>query len=649
MRQVKGVNEGVGASWGSELVGFVPNFERMCAQEDWASAWQLALNWTHARISDEARASIWVGAARCSAQLGVQERMLAELEQAMVCVRFFPTAVLMLAGFWTQTGQVGQAVSLLEAALQVHTEHLGLANQLAVLYLDAGRAQEVCALLQPWVPRGVFNAHTLTLLGVAHAMLSLYEQALGYFERMQAFDETCLNADYFNNLGMITKELNQFERSVAYFKEALAINPRHAALNNVLLVLNYVAPPQPDVYLTYARHFGQVVSEGVVPFSEFSGSLVADRPLRIGFVSGDLHSHPVGFFFVNVVRALRAVAGDGVWLGGYMNRTIVDETSEEIRAQCDVWRVFSKESHAQVAQCIHADGVDVLFDLSGHTGFSRLACFAYRPAPIQVSWLGYFASTGLAQMDYFLADPLTLPPEFECQFTEQVWRLPNTRLCFSPPKSAPEINRLPALDQGFVTLGCTNALIKLNDGLLEVWANILKALPTARLLIKAKELGHPPSVARLLAQFEGLGVNSDRLILEGPSSREAYFEVYHKIDFLLDPFPFPGGTTTAEALWMGVPVLSMTGVTFLSRQGAGLLINAGLADWVAKDVSEYVALAQHKAQNLEALAQLRSGLRAQLVSCPIFDAQSFAGDFLAAVRGMWQRHVALRVGSSVEG
>lgn len=623
----------------SKLAQFQAQFTQFRQSGEWRSAWQLARNWTHAALTPAERSDVYAQAAQCSKQLNALPRAVEEWQQALALTPHHPPSVLAYAEHLSQQGQTPLAVDLLEQAARQHPLHTALLNQLAVHLMNAGRLHEVPTLLGPLDAQGLANAHTLTLLGVAHAMHSMYEPALAYFERIQNLPGAQPNADFYNNLGMITKELNRFEASCEHFKTALQLNPKHTALSNLLLVLNYVNPPQPETYLHYARQFGALASEGVQGFSAHTGTRDPHRPLRVGFISGDLYSHPVGFFFSNVIAALKAVAGQELFIAGYMNRTVVDETSEHIRQQCHLWRVFSTESDAQVAHTLHADGIDILIDLSGHTGFSRLKSLAYKPAPVQVSWLGYFASTGLSQIDHFLADPITLPPEFEPHFTEKIWRLPHTRLCFTPPAGAPEVGPLPALRNGHLTLGCTNALIKLNDGVIATWSKILHTLPTAVLLLKAKELGYGPAAQALLQKFEAQGIDPQRITLEGPSERQAYFSVYQRIDFLLDPFPFPGGTTTAEALWMGVPVLSLAGNTFLARQGAGLLHNVGLPDWVASDEDDYLHKAVAKAGDLPALANTRLHMRERLAHTPVYNAQQFAADLHTSLRGMWQAHV----------
>jgi predicted O-linked N-acetylglucosamine transferase (SPINDLY family) len=298
--------------------------------------------------------------------------------------------------------------------------------------------------------------------------------------------------------------------------------------------------------------------------------------------------------------------------------------------------LFGKSNEA-AAQLIHSDAVHVLMDLSGHTAGTRLPVFAWKPAPLQVSWLGYFATTGVTEIDYFIADPWVLPETEEPYFTEKIWRLPETRLCFTPPDVNVEVSPLPALSNGYITLGCFNNLAKMNDDVVALWARILESIPDSRLLLKAGQLKESSALQNTINRFAAHGIDANRLILEGPESREQYLAAYHRVDIALDPFPYPGGTTSVEGLWMGVPILTLAGERFLSRQGVGILMNAGLPEWIATDTDDYFIRAISHAADLQRLSDLRGRLRPQILASPIFDAPRMARNFEAALRGMWQR------------
>jgi predicted O-linked N-acetylglucosamine transferase (SPINDLY family) len=282
----------------------------------------------------------------------------------------------------------------------------------------------------------------------------------------------------------------------------------------------------------------------------------------------------------------------------------------------------------------------VLIDLAGHTAHNRLPVFACRPAPVQVTWLGYFASTGLAEIDYLLADAVGVPPEHQGHFTETVWYLPVTRLCFSVPAGAPAVAPLPALRNGAVTFGSFQNLAKLNDDVLALWARVLHALPSSRLRVQHKRLLDHVVAETLLRRLQQIGIAADRISLQGPMPRHEYLAAHGEVDLILDTFPFPGGTTTCEALYMGVPTVTLAGDRMIGLQGASLLTAAGLGDWVAHDPQRFVELAVARATDLDALAQLRACLRDRVLASPLFDAPRFAGHFEAALWAMWQRSAA---------
>jgi predicted O-linked N-acetylglucosamine transferase (SPINDLY family) len=357
--------------------------------------------------------------------------------------------------------------------------------------------------------------------------------------------------------------------------------------------------------------------------------------LRVGLVSGDLGDHPVGYFLESVLTALSSQTPGRLDLFAYANRAGDDMTSQRLRTCCEGWRSAVGLSDEALAQCVREDGIDILIDLSGHTARNRLPVFAWKPAPVQLTWLGYLATTGLTAIDYVLADVWTLPKEEEAYFTEKIWRLLDSYICFTPPVHGALPGPLPAVDNGYVTFGSCNNLTKMNDDVVALWSRILQAVPNSRLLLKSTQLHEDVVREEVIGRFGAHGIEAQRLILKTPVPRGEHLTTYQEMDIALDPFPYPGITTSVEALWMGVPVLTLAGEHFLSRQGVGLLMNAGLPEWVAADPQDYVARAVAHANDLQALAALRSDLRRRVLASPIFDAPRFAEHFEAALRGMW--------------
>ena len=280
-------------------------------------------------------------------------------------------------------------------------------------------------------------------------------------------------------------------------------------------------------------------------------------------------------------------------------------------------------------------------DLSGHTGYNRLAVFAMRPAPLQVTWLGYGATTGLDRIDYVLTDAVSTPVQDEAQYTENVWRLPLPRLPFSPPHDAPEpASAPPAVANGFITFGCFNNLAKLNPQVVSAWARILAGTPGSRLLLKSRHFDQPTARQALLDGFASFGVAADRIQLEGIEKRDRYFAAFERMDIALDPFPFTGGMSTLDALWMGVPVVSKRGDRMIGRQGEMVLGAVGLTDWLADDVEAYVAVAKARAADRDGLVALRVSLRARVAAAPFAEPATYGKALAEAVWAMWREKAA---------
>ncbi len=358
-----------------------------------------------------------------------------------------------------------------------------------------------------------------------------------------------------------------------------------------------------------------------------------ERKLRVGLVSADFQSHPVGRFTVAVLPLLDR---EKIELYAYSETIRPDEITTRIKSAVAVWHETTGLDHKALVQLITDDHIDILVDLGGHTS-PRMQVFAAKPAPVSFSWIGYFATTGLTSIDYVLANRWVVPESEENQWIEKVWRLPDTYLCFAEPAGAGEPTPLPALKRGSVTFGSFNNFPKLSDATLRTWAKVLEAVPDSRLILRSSgrsQEGVNEELTRRLTEF---GFDLSRVRLD-PTIKDyaAHLRSYGEIDIALDPFPYNGGTTTVEALYMGVPVLVRAGDRYVAHMGESILHNAGLSDWIAASEADYPLLAATKAGDLVALAELRAGMRARMLASPLFDAPRFARNFEDALRGMWR-------------
>jgi len=547
-----------------------------------------------------------------------------------------------LGAMLMQRGDIDEAIEAYRRVVELEPQSAHAHNTLGNALNSAGRAGEAvpsyeqAIALQPEFADAWHNlANALRRLGVP-------TRAVDYAQRaIQLRDD---NPSFHNNLGTILADLTQFDAALQSYRFALALDPDYGESHTcVLFGQSYVANWSAKTHLADARYFGERMAARAQPYTQWPALEAPSRggrPLNVGFVSADMRKHPVGYFLECALAHLDRTRIEPI---AYSNGLQNDELTARIRPRFAAWRHVADRDDATLAKLIHEDGIDILVDLSGHTAHNRLPMFAWRPAPVQVSWLGYFATTGLAEIDYVLADPHVVPPGEETQYVERIWRLPDCYLCFTLPDEATPVSPLPALANGYLTFGCFNNHKKLNDGVIAVWSRVLRAVPSARLLLKNHQLSEAMIRRDTLARFAAHGIGPDRLMLEGPSPRDRYFAAYHRVDFALDPFPYPGGTTSVEGLWMGVPVLGRRGDRFLAHLGEMVLKTVGLPEWIATDDDDYVARAVALASDLPALAALRAGLRERVVRSPLCDALRFAGHLTTAFEQMWEaRHARAR-------
>lgn len=474
--------------------------------------------------------------------------------------------------------------------------------------------------------------------------LGRVQQADELFDRALALKPDFWECWFYKGAGL--RELGAHAEALQCFRRILEANPDDvnlASLGNYLFSMNFDDGTDAEGHLVQARLFGQLVARRVTERYSHAWPQASPRELNVGFVSGDLHTHPVGFFLQNVFRHL---GHSRLRLFAYANNGEHDSVSDELKSACVAWNVVTGMSDRQLAKKIHDDKIHVLFDLSGHTDKSRLPAFAWKPAPVQVTWLGYCASTGLEEIDFVLGDAVVTPLAEQGAFVEKIWQLPESYFCFSPPATNLSVASLPALANGYVTFGCFNKLSKMSDAVVSVWARILKAMPDAKLLLKSAVLADAATRNETLRRFARHGVPAQRLQLQAATDYQGYLAAYSEVDIALDPFPYPGATTTLEGLWMGVPCITMTGRRFLARNGETIAIHTGLGDFIARDPNDYVDRAVRIASDIRALADLRSGLRERVRQSALFDGARFAVHFEQAVFGMWD---AARRGQRIPG
>ncbi len=367
-----------------------------------------------------------------------------------------------------------------------------------------------------------------------------------------------------------------------------------------------------------------------------------DRRIKLGYVSPNFNRNIVGYFLKPIVENHNR---DGFEIFCYSNTKAQDDYTDYFASNSN-WRSIINMSDEEVVKHIRQDEIDILVDLSGHAPNNRLLVFAYKPAPIQISWLDYFDTTGLEVMDYLITDPISTPYESTQQFVEEPIRMPHTRLCWAPPEFAPDVHELPALKRGFVTFGSFNRPEKITREVIRVWSRILREIPNSKLILKNRNLIHDDTQQHFRNEFHKEGVAADRVEMRGGSSHEQLLSEYNDVDIALDPFPYNGGATTCDALWMGVPVITLKGDRIISRQSTSILMSAGITGFIADDKGKYVDISVECSNRIGELAVLRNQLRRQFAASPVCDAVKFTSDLEYIYRKAWRNWCAQNHGNN---
>lgn len=444
------------------------------------------------------------------------------------------------------------------------------------------------------------------------------------------------------NLGVSLQYQWRCREAAEAYDCATGMDPSHQrAWSNRLLVALYDPDETEESIFARSRRWAQLpVNRLPVAGSPHPQPHAddADRRLRIGYVSPDFRNHSCASFLKPLFAAHDSRA---VEIIVYATTGKEDETTHWFRAHVDHWRDISALTDAAAAELIRQDRLDILVDLAGHTMGNAIGIFLRKPAPIQVSWLGYPATTGVEQIDYRLTDAVADPAgEADDWHVERLIRLDDGFLCYAPRRDTPDVGALPAEANGFVTFGSCNNIAKLTPAAVVTWSRILAAVPRSRLILKGWMLGFAATRARIESAFVAQGIEPRRLDLRGWTHSDRYLELYQQIDIGLDTFPYNGTTTTFESLWMGVPVITLSGSRHAGRVGAAILTRLGSEDWIARDEDGYVAAARRLSGNIGQLAEIRAGLRPRLARSSLCDGPGFARKFEGVLRRIWHEHVA---------
>lgn len=565
-------------------------------------------------------------------ELGQFEDAVASYRRALKSKSGYAEAHANLGSTLRDLGQLEEAAASYRQALKSKPDFVDAHYNLGNVLRELGQLEVAAACNRRALEIKPDYAEAHNNLGIVLRELGQFEDALACYRR--ALEIRPDYAEAHNNLGILLQDSGLLEDGVACYRRLLKIKPDYAQLHSNLL-FSLIHSETLDAQSLFAEHcsFGEQFEAPLrTNWPQHDNSRIPERCLQVGFVSGDLRAHAVTRVIMPTLANLSN--HPQLSLHAYYNHPIEDAYTQRLREYFKHWHPISGLPDAAVAERIRADGIDILIDLSGHTALNRLLTFARKPAPIQVSWVGYPGTTGLQAMDYYLAEKFFLPlDQFASQFTEKIVHLPATSTFM--PVDAPLVNALPALSNGYITWGSFNRQNKISRSVIALWAQLLRALPDSKMLLGG--MSEVKKYGTLIEWFAQEGIVQDRLCFHGRSGMD---QLHHQVDICLDTFPYNGSTTTLHALWMGVPTLTLAGNTPVGRLGATALGNVGLEAFIALNAEDFVQKGVSWSGKLEALSEIRMGLRERFVNSPVGQPALVAESLQRAFRVMWQRWCA---------
>ncbi len=571
--------------------------------------------------------------------LGAIYKRLQRFEQAIehyrTAVGLSPTnldALCRLASTLLTRQQIEEGKQWLERAFKIDPNNIHVLNSLGLLYNTLGDTTNAIRVFRQAVTTNTTYATAFANYGSALKKQGALSEALESVRRSRTLEAN--SAESMVLEGGIQMSLGALEEAEQSFRNAIEIRGEYRdSHDGILMCQQYRTETTPESLLDEHRKWNEKYAIGVKRPKGTWPPKAGDRPLRLGFVSADLGAHPVGYFLANVFRYLdRSRFQTFV----YSDRLGRDWLASEIETNVHQWVDTASISDDRLADKILEDEIDVLFDLAGHTAYNRLMVFAKRVAPLQISWAGYVGTTGLSEMDGLIADNYHVPNGSESYYVEEILRMPNGYVSYLTPKDCPEVSSLPALRNGFVTFCAMCNPAKVNPHVLRIWGEVLSKVPGSRLLLSYCGWNDSANQLRVRDALAGFSVQDQVDFSFLPSSKEL-LGLYCQVDIALDTFPYSGGLTTIEALWMGVPTITWPGKWFAGRHSLSHLSNVGLTEWVASSPEEYVSKAVQFAADLRSLASIRSGLRERVRTSPLCNGGLFAENFATLIESTWRK------------
>ncbi len=554
------------------------------------------------------------------------------LQRALNVNSKYNIALYLLASVFEQQGKLHDAVACYQKLLEINPHDTVAHNNIGKVLWEENQFEQALNWYRQALaknPKDIALRNNLGIILLTHGQIS---EAMACFQTILASDPNF--AEAYAHLGAVASDMGQLEEAIAYYRRALTLKSNTIFQQSICLISNYSAVP--DEETLFAEH-QKVNEQHAIPLAKFIQPFLnacePSRKLKIGYVSPDFRQHSVAYFMEPILAHHNRQQFE---IYCYYSNTLFDDVTQRFQQYADQWNSCAKFSDLELVEQIRRDNIDILVDLAGHTANNQLAVFARRPAPVQVTYLGYPSTTGLFAMDYRLTDNYIDVPANETLSSEMPIKLPACFYCYQPHQNSPPVNELPALQTGYVTFGCLNSYSKVTPPLLELWAAILQALPHAKLLMQNISLADATARQSFETRLNSVGIATDRVIIKNFAPVPEYLKIYHQVDIALDTYPCNGGTTTCEALWMGIPVVTLVGKRHVSRLGLSILSTLGLTDLIATTPEEYVKICIQLANRLNYLQQLRHTMRQRMQASPLMDAPVFTRQLEEAYRQMWK-------------
>ena len=553
-------------------------------------------------------------------QAGHPEQALHELLQVTLMAPSLSEGHHQLGNVYKGLGRYREAADSLRRAAEIAPGNAAIFLNLGVALLEIGAFSEAADCFGVAVELEPGRAEAHNILGYALSRLGRCTEAISCLET--ALKLRPGYAAPLDNLGRVLSAQGRTDEAMSRYRQALALSPSPLTHSNLLYSMNFIDLDPAAVrgeHENWGRLYGRAQPLGP---NRHKAQPLSGRRLRVGYVSPDFVDHSVAHFIAPVLARHNR---SRVEVFCYSSAKAPDAVTQRLRGLAEHWREITRLGDAEAAAVIAQDEIDLLVDLSGHTGENRLMLFARRPAPVQATWIGYPNTTGMRCMDYRLTDSVSDPPGMtEAHYTEKLVRLPDTFSCYEPHPDSPPVGPLPAARSGTVRFGSFNNFAKVRPETLDLWAQILTEVPGSSLLLKSSGFADKQTRAQVAARFLGAGVDPDRLLFDSVArTATEHLKLYNQVDIALDTFPYNGATTTCEALWMGVPVVTIAGSTHVSRVGASFLTHLGLGSLVACGAADYLETCKRLAADIQGLVALRSELRERMRQGPLCNAAQF--------------------------